>query len=406
MGGAAIDAYGIPHPRRGPRAVRVGRTRCCWVRSVDRSGTYPTAKVRPEQALLRLRKRLGLFANLRPVAAEPALHRMPRRCAGTSSRAWTCSSCASSPAASTSGSARRSTTGPTAARRTTRCIYTEPEVAAHRAPRVRAGARPSQAGDERGQGQRARLVAPVAHGRGRGRRRSSRMSSWSTGWSTPARCSSSPRPASSTSSSPRTCSATSCRTRRRVLAGSLGMLPSASLGETRTAHGILGVYEPIHGSAPDIAGQGSRQPGGDHPVRGDDAALVVRAQTMPRRPSRRRCDGPSPMASGPATCMGAGGDAGSRGWAPTASGTRSSSASGRRWRHERPGRDRSSDGSSRSSSTTRRCATAPRARTSPCRSPTSCASRGCSTSTACPTSRAAGRAATPRTSSSSRPPGP
>jgi 3-isopropylmalate dehydrogenase len=38
------------------------------------------------------------------------------------------------------------------------------------------------------------------------------------------------------------------------------MLPSASLGETRTAHGILGVYEPIHGSAPDIAGQGLANP--------------------------------------------------------------------------------------------------------------------------------------------------
>ena len=33
----------------------------------------PAAAVRPEQALLRLRKHLGLFANLRPVAAEPAL---------------------------------------------------------------------------------------------------------------------------------------------------------------------------------------------------------------------------------------------------------------------------------------------------------------------------------------------
>jgi 3-isopropylmalate dehydrogenase len=45
-----------------------------------------------------------------------------------------------------------------------------------------------------------------------------------------------------------------------VLAGSLGMLPSASLGETRTAHGILGLYEPIHGSAPDIAGKGIANP--------------------------------------------------------------------------------------------------------------------------------------------------
>ena len=40
-----------------------------------------------------------------------------------------------------------------------------------------------------------------------------------------------------------------------VLTGSLGLLPSASLGE-----GKLGVYEPIHGSAPDIAGRGVANP--------------------------------------------------------------------------------------------------------------------------------------------------
>ena len=40
-----------------------------------------------------------------------------------------------------------------------------------------------------------------------------------------------------------------------VLTGSLGLLPSASLGE-----GSLGVYEPIHGSAPDIAGKGIANP--------------------------------------------------------------------------------------------------------------------------------------------------
>ncbi|KRT62815.1 MAG: 3-isopropylmalate dehydrogenase, 3-isopropylmalate dehydrogenase [Chloroflexi bacterium CSP1-4] len=45
-----------------------------------------------------------------------------------------------------------------------------------------------------------------------------------------------------------------------VLAGSLGMLPSASIGERRTAHGIFGLYEPIHGSAPDIAGQDRANP--------------------------------------------------------------------------------------------------------------------------------------------------
>ncbi|MEI2456671.1 3-isopropylmalate dehydrogenase [Lysobacter firmicutimachus] len=42
-----------------------------------------------------------------------------------------------------------------------------------------------------------------------------------------------------------------------MLAGSLGLLPSASLGE-----GKVGLYEPIHGSAPDIAGRGIANPCG------------------------------------------------------------------------------------------------------------------------------------------------
>jgi 3-isopropylmalate dehydrogenase len=40
-----------------------------------------------------------------------------------------------------------------------------------------------------------------------------------------------------------------------MLAGSLGLLPSASLGESS-----VGLYEPIHGSAPDIAGRGIANP--------------------------------------------------------------------------------------------------------------------------------------------------
>ena len=40
-----------------------------------------------------------------------------------------------------------------------------------------------------------------------------------------------------------------------MITGSLGMIPSASLGE-----GSLGLYEPIHGSAPDIAGQNKANP--------------------------------------------------------------------------------------------------------------------------------------------------
>jgi 3-isopropylmalate dehydrogenase len=66
-----------------------------------------------------------------------------------------------------------------------------------------------------------------------------------------------------------------------VLAGSLGMLPSASLGD-----GGPGLYEPIHGSAPDIAGRGLANPYGAilsvalllrHSLGRDDLAAGVEA---------------------------------------------------------------------------------------------------------------------------------
>jgi len=42
--------------------------------------------------------------------------------------------------------------------------------------------------------------------------------------------------------------------------GSIGLLASAALGERQTAYGTAGLFEPIHGSAPDIAGQGKANP--------------------------------------------------------------------------------------------------------------------------------------------------
>ncbi|KHL26381.1 3-isopropylmalate dehydrogenase [Croceibacterium mercuriale] len=42
--------------------------------------------------------------------------------------------------------------------------------------------------------------------------------------------------------------------------GSIGLLASAALGERQMAHGTLGLFEPIHGSAPDIAGTGRANP--------------------------------------------------------------------------------------------------------------------------------------------------
>ncbi|MEL7687953.1 3-isopropylmalate dehydrogenase [Citromicrobium bathyomarinum] len=64
-----------------------------------------------------------------------------------------------------------------------------------------------------------------------------------------------------------------------VIAGSIGLAPSASLSQT---HG--GLYEPIHGSAPDIAGQGKANPVGAmlsaamllrHALGQEDAAVTI-----------------------------------------------------------------------------------------------------------------------------------
>jgi 3-isopropylmalate dehydrogenase len=45
-----------------------------------------------------------------------------------------------------------------------------------------------------------------------------------------------------------------------VLAGSIGMLPSASIGARKASGAWVGLYEPVHGSAPDIAGQNKANP--------------------------------------------------------------------------------------------------------------------------------------------------
>jgi len=45
-----------------------------------------------------------------------------------------------------------------------------------------------------------------------------------------------------------------------VLAGSIGMLPSASIGDRKPSGAWVGLYEPVHGSAPNIAGQNKANP--------------------------------------------------------------------------------------------------------------------------------------------------
>jgi 3-isopropylmalate dehydrogenase len=77
LGGAAIDATGLPLPpetlalAKGADAVLLGAVG-------GPKWSDPAAAVRPEQGLLQLRKSLGLFANLRPVVPHAAvLHASP-----------------------------------------------------------------------------------------------------------------------------------------------------------------------------------------------------------------------------------------------------------------------------------------------------------------------------------------
>jgi 3-isopropylmalate dehydrogenase len=72
LGGAAIDATGEPLPQATLEICR--RADAVLLGAVGGpKWSDPDAKVRPEQGILQLRKELGLFANLRPVAPHPAL---------------------------------------------------------------------------------------------------------------------------------------------------------------------------------------------------------------------------------------------------------------------------------------------------------------------------------------------
>jgi 3-isopropylmalate dehydrogenase len=72
LGGAAIDATGQPLP---PATLALTRRADATLLGAVGGPKWsaPDAKVRPEQGLLQLRKALGLFANLRPVVPHPAV---------------------------------------------------------------------------------------------------------------------------------------------------------------------------------------------------------------------------------------------------------------------------------------------------------------------------------------------
>ena len=171
--------------------------------------------------------------------------------------------------------------------------------------------------DQRRQGERPRDVAAVAEGRRRGAPARCPTSTSATSSSTRARCCSSSARPTSTSSSPRTCSATSCPTRPPCSPAASGCCRRRRSASARPTHGTFGLYEPIHGSAPDIAGQDRANPIGTilsaammlfSSFSGRDVAAAIEAAVEPgarrrladgrpgrpgrpgRRPRRRRHD--------------------------------------------------------------------------------------------------------------------
>ena len=67
VGAAAIDAVGDPFPEETYRVCKEADAVLFSSVGDTKFDNDPSAKVRPEQGLLAMRKKLGLFANIRPV---------------------------------------------------------------------------------------------------------------------------------------------------------------------------------------------------------------------------------------------------------------------------------------------------------------------------------------------------
>jgi 3-isopropylmalate dehydrogenase len=257
IGGVAIDAYGVP--MRDEDLAACADADAVYFGAIgDPKYDDPKAKVRPEQALLALRKGLALYANLRPITVHPVLR-------------------SSSPVKESLlegvdmmivreltgglyfGKPSELRQGPAGREVVDTLAYTEGEI---------------------------RRVVKLAFELARGRRKKltsvdkANVLSSSRLWRTIVEevkpeypdvtvehrlvdaCAMTliQRPAVFDVLVTENLFGDILSDEASVLAGSLGMLPSASIGEKRTAYGLHGLYEPIHGSAPDIAGKDIANP--------------------------------------------------------------------------------------------------------------------------------------------------
>jgi 3-isopropylmalate dehydrogenase len=254
LGGCAIDATGTAMPEVTLKACQAAQAVLLGAVGGPKWDD-PSAKVRPEQGLLAIRKGLGLYANLRPVKAIPSLARLsplkPERVAGVDFiviRELTGGLYFGQPKGRT-----KTATGEQAV---DTLIYTDAEI--RRIVRLafqlaRGRRRFVTSIDKANVLESSRLWRQIAIEVGREfpdvKLEHQLVDSAAMRLITHA--------AQFDVIVTENMFGDILTDEAAVLAGSLGLLPSASLGE-----GKLGLYEPIHGSAPDIAGKGIANPTG------------------------------------------------------------------------------------------------------------------------------------------------
>ncbi|MDD4820553.1 MAG: isocitrate/isopropylmalate family dehydrogenase, partial [Flavobacteriales bacterium] len=78
VGGCAIDKCGNPYPESTHKVCMEADAVLFGAIGDPKFDNDPSAKVRPEQGLLAMRKKLGLYANIRPVSPfSELIHRSP-----------------------------------------------------------------------------------------------------------------------------------------------------------------------------------------------------------------------------------------------------------------------------------------------------------------------------------------
>jgi 3-isopropylmalate dehydrogenase len=259
LGGCAIDATGSALPDE--------TTRLCQESDAVLLGAVggpkwddPNAKVRPEQGLLGIRKALGLFANLRPVTVFPELMEAsplrPERLAGVDLlvvRELT--------GGIYFGEKKRERLENGEERAFDGCVYTTSEIervvrAAAKLARSRRGKLTSV--DKANVIETSRLWRSVTD---RVMREEFPDVQLETILVDACAMHLIRRPADFDVIVTENMFGDILTDEASMLAGSMGLLPSASLGLQREGSRTqMGLYEPIHGSAPDIAGQGVANP--------------------------------------------------------------------------------------------------------------------------------------------------